>query len=175
MSFVAETEFSGKKEEFLSRDVNKHRLIWKISDKLSGRDNTVIKAFGDADGRDNTVIKAFWDADVDIVKAAVGAAFLLATTLIGEDIDLLVLLLCYAQRYRRDLYFRAYKYKYCGTFKLYDINSLKEIIGHDMCSKFNFIHAVTSSDTTSGMFCVKKTAVQKPVKEDHSLFQTRDD
>ena len=34
VSFNAETVFSGKKEEFLSRDVNKKRLIQIISDKL---------------------------------------------------------------------------------------------------------------------------------------------
>ena len=57
VSFTAETEFSGKKEELLSRDTNKQRLIRKISDQLRERDCTVVNAHG--------------DADVDIVKMAV--------------------------------------------------------------------------------------------------------
>ena len=44
--FTAETEFSGKKEEFLSRDVNKQRLIQMIRDELRERDCTVVNALG---------------------------------------------------------------------------------------------------------------------------------
>lgn len=71
VSFTADTKFSGKKEEFLSRDVNKQRLIRMVSDELRKRGCTVINAIG--------------DADVDIVKAAVEASLLYTTTLIGED------------------------------------------------------------------------------------------
>ena len=56
-SFTAETEISGKKEEFLSRDTNKQRLIRMISDQLRENYCTVANAHG--------------DADVDIVKTAV--------------------------------------------------------------------------------------------------------
>ena len=55
--FTAETELSGKKEEFLSRDTNKQRLVRMISDQLRERDCTVVNAHG--------------NADVDIVKTAV--------------------------------------------------------------------------------------------------------
>ena len=34
VSFIAETEFSAKKEEFLSRAVNKQKLLWLVSDAL---------------------------------------------------------------------------------------------------------------------------------------------
>ena len=83
VNFTAETEFSGKKEEFLSRDLNKQRLIQLISDALKERNCTVVNSLG--------------DADVDIVQAAVRSSLLHTTTLIGEDTDLLVLLLYYAQ------------------------------------------------------------------------------
>ena len=79
VKFTAETEFTGKKEEFLSRDVNKQRLINMITDKMIESGCIVISAPG--------------DADVNIVKAAVNASLLHTTTLIGEDTDLLVLLL----------------------------------------------------------------------------------
>ncbi|KAJ8364405.1 hypothetical protein SKAU_G00132360 [Synaphobranchus kaupii] len=156
VSFTAETEFSGKKEEFLSRDINKQRLIQMLSEELTERDCTVINAPG--------------DADVDIVKAAVDASRLHTTTLIGEDTNLLVLLLYYAQGDNKRLYFRSDKSKADGSFKVYDINLLKEILGHDMCSQLMFIHAVTGCDTTSRIFGIgKKTAFQKFVKGDPVL------
>ena len=71
VNFTAETEFSGKKEEFLSMDINKQRLIYMLSDGLKERNCSVINAPG--------------DADVNIVKAAVDASRLNTTTLIGED------------------------------------------------------------------------------------------
>ena len=82
VSFTAETEFSGKKEEFLSRDTNKQRLIRMISDQLRERDCIVANTHG--------------NADVDIVKTAVETSLQHTTALIGEDTDLLVLLLYYA-------------------------------------------------------------------------------
>ena len=86
VNFTAETEFSGKKDAFLSRDSNKQGLINLISDELRNRNCNVINAPG--------------DADVDIVKAAVVASCHQSTTLIGEDTDLLVFasLLCKCRR-----------------------------------------------------------------------------
>ena len=46
------------------------------------------------------------DADEDIGKAAVEACRFHSTTLIGEDTDLLILLLYYVKPNRKDLYFR---------------------------------------------------------------------
>ena len=60
----------------------------------------------------------------DIVKAAVEASRLHTTTLIGEDTDLLVLLLYYAQGDTMALYFKSDRSKPDGSFKVYDINYL---------------------------------------------------
>jgi len=130
----AETEFSGKKEEFLSRDVNKQRLIQMISYELREKDCTVVNALR--------------DADVDMVKAAVEASRLHTTTLIGEDTNLLVLRLYYAQGDTMFLYFKSDRIKPDGSFKVYDINRLKDILRHDLCSQLLFIHAMTGCDTT---------------------------
>jgi len=64
----------------MSTDSNKQRLV---SDELRKRGCTVVNAPG--------------DADVIMVKAAVEKSLQHTTTLIGEDTDLLVLLLYYAQ------------------------------------------------------------------------------
>ena len=79
VSFTAQTELSGKKEEFLSRDTNKQRLIQMISDQLRERYCIVVKAHG--------------DADMGIVNTVVETSLQHTTMLIGEDTDLLVLFL----------------------------------------------------------------------------------
>ena len=93
VSFTSDTEFSGKKHDFLSRDCNKQALINLISDKLKKNRCNVINAPG--------------DADVYIVKAAVEASHIHSTTLIGEDTDLLVLLLYHAKTCSKGLYFHS--------------------------------------------------------------------
>ena len=68
------------------------------------------------------------------------------------------------------LYFRSDKSKADGSFEVYAINHLKEVLGHEVCSQLMFIHAVTGCDTTSRIFGVgKKTAFQKLVKGDPVL------
>ena len=104
------------------------------------------------------------DADFDIVKTVADSSHQHSTTLIGEDTDLLKLLLHYADTDPdiKYLYFRFDKT--CAT-KVHDINRLKAIIGPDICSQLLFIHAFTSCDSTSRIFGIgKKTAFKKLVK-----------
>jgi len=86
------------------------------------------------------------------------------TTLIGEDTDLLVLLLYYAQGATMDLYFKSDRSKPDGSFKVYDINRLKDILGHDLCSQLLFIHAMTGCDTTSQILvlCLPEACKRRP-------------
>ena len=145
--FTADTEFIGKKKRFLSRAYNKERLIFV---QLRNRGCNVINVPG--------------DTDVDIVKTAVGSSHQHSTTLIGEDTDLLILLLHYADTDPdiKDLYFRSDKT--CAT-KVHDINRLKAIIGPDIRSQLFFVHAFTGCDSTSRIFSIgKKTAFKKLVK-----------
>ena len=106
-----------------------------------------------------TVINASGDVDVDIVKAAVKASEHQPTTLIGEDTDLLILLLYYAGMNNRGVYFRSDKSK---APKVYNISEMKQVLGSDLCSQLLFIHAFTGCDTTSRIFSVgQQTAFQK--------------
>ena len=59
-----------------------------------------------------TVIQTAGDADVDIAKTAVDMACVHSTTLIGEDTDLLILLLHYCMADKQPLYFRSDKQGY---------------------------------------------------------------
>ena len=153
VNFTAETKFDGKKDEFLSRDINKQRLINLISAEIEQKGCTVVNAAG--------------DVDVDIVRSAVDASLLYSTTLIGEDTDLLVLLLYYAQENGKGLYFNSDKTKKDGSQKVYDIRSLKKVMGPEICTQLLFIHTLTGCDTTSRIFSVgKKSVFQKLMKGD---------
>ena len=78
---TTDTKFVGKKGDFLQNTSIKQKIIGLITDKL--------RQCGCA------VVRAENDADVDIVKTAVAVASSKYTTVVVEDIDLLVLLLYY--------------------------------------------------------------------------------
>ncbi|KAG7165603.1 hypothetical protein Hamer_G013102 [Homarus americanus] len=143
ISFNAKTEFVGRKDDFLSRSCNKQGLIDLVTEELQKKGCTVINALG--------------DADMDIVKAAIKASQHQLTTLIGEDTDLLILLLYNAEANSRGLYFRSDK---STVPKVYNISEMKQVLGSDMCSQLLFIHTFTGCDTTSHIFSVGK----KPVR-----------
>ena len=79
ISVSLEAVFDGKKDDFLSNNHNKQKLIDLISNKL--KENSCI------------VINSCGDADCDIMRAAIDASQTQSTTLIAEDTDLLILLL----------------------------------------------------------------------------------
>ena len=81
VDITTDTKFVGKKGDFLQNISIKQKIIGLITDKL--------RQCGCA------VVQAENDADVDIVKAAVAVASSKSTTVVGEDTDLLVLLLYY--------------------------------------------------------------------------------
>ena len=104
-------------------------------------------------GKGCEVINAPGDVDIQIVKAAVLSSLTRSTTLIGEDKDMLVLLLHYMQQANKDLYFCSDK---ANADKMYHINELKIVLGEELCSQFLFLHTYTGCDTTSRIFGVGK-------------------
>ena len=142
ISFTEETEFSGKKEDFLSRDKNKAAMITLISAALIRKGCHVIQSPG--------------DADVDIVKATVERSRHCTTTLVGEDTYLLILLLHYSSTDTENTYFRSDANKQSKERRVYNINLLKEIIGADVCTKLMFVHAYSGCDSTSRIFGIGK-------------------
>ena len=120
--------------------MNKQALINLIGDRLQRRGCHVIHAEG--------------DADLDIAKAAITMSLSKSTTLIGEDTDLLVLLLYHSPEECKDLYFRSDKRK--EKPNVYNITVLKQLLGDDVCADLLFAHAFTGCDTTSRIFGVGK-------------------
>ncbi|KAK6167145.1 hypothetical protein SNE40_021242 [Patella caerulea] len=111
------------------------------------------------------VVHANGDADLDIVLEAVNTSLIHSTTVIGEDTDLLVLLL-YHLKHPVDsekLYFRTDKE--AKHIKVYDIALIKQIMGERVCKRLLFLHAFTGCDTTSRIFRIgKSTAFSRLMK-----------
>ena len=128
MNFTGETEFDGKIDEFLSVSSNKQQLIALIGEQLKKVCCTTIQALG--------------DADVDIAKTAVDTTILHSTTLIGEDTDLLMLLLHYCISDGKPLYFRSDNQSR-SNLKVDDINRMKHLLGNKLCIQLLFLHAFT--------------------------------
>ena len=91
------TKFVGKKDDFLSNESNKKSLIGMIIVCLHQNGCHVIQAEG--------------DADVDIGRASVIMSTTKSTTVIGEDTDLLMLLLYHGNLDSKDLFFQSDKGK----------------------------------------------------------------
>ena len=89
------------------------------------------------------------------------------TTLVGEDTDLLILLLHYSRTDKEVIYFRSDANKQLKERKVYNINLLKETLGTDLCNELLFVHAYSGCDSTSRIFGIgKESAFQKLVKSD---------
>ncbi|KAH3797360.1 hypothetical protein DPMN_150940 [Dreissena polymorpha] len=73
-------------------------------------------------------------ADIDIVKATGEISRHCTTTLIGEDTDLLILLLHYSKMYHKTIYFRSDINKQSKEHKVYNIDLLKELLGDEVCN-----------------------------------------
>jgi hypothetical protein len=91
-----------------------------------------------------------------------------STTLIGEDADLLVLLLYHGKVGSKDLYFRSDKEKP----HVYHIRSSKVLLGSDVCTSLIFAHAYTGYETTSRIFGVGKKSVFQNVIINDSVFRS---
>ncbi|KAJ8890060.1 hypothetical protein PR048_009566 [Dryococelus australis] len=115
------------------------------------------------------VFQAEGDTDVDITRAAVISAQENSTTLIGEDTNLLVLLLHYAELYGKPLYFKSDNQSRCIP-KVFNINNLKSILGSELCIHLFFLHAFTGCDSISRIYGVsKKTVLPKLLNGDRVL------
>ena len=114
------------------------------------------------------VIQAKEDADVDIVKAAVSMASSKTTTLIGEDTDLLVLLLQYTPNNNANKIYvlRSDKGK---PNVVYDIKVMKQVLAYEICHSLLFLHAFTGCDATFSIFGLGKKSALYKFKEDSIL------
>ena len=145
------TFLSNKKEDVISNSKNKDQLIKLVQGRLLAKNCQVQQVSG--------------DADVAIAKAAVEEAETKSTTLIGEDTDLLVLLL-YHSEHNDELYFRSDKMTK-KTTSFYDIQLMREALGPKLPEMLLFSHAFTGCDIASRIAGIgKKGALQRLMKSD---------
>lgn len=126
VNFDGSTPVASKKEHFLAHANNKQRFVDMLSQKLEAAGCHVLQAVG--------------DADVLIANTAVARAAESPTTVVGEDTDLLVLLICHADPESHTLYMQSDKKK-GKKFRVWDIHWFQRSLRTEMCSLLPFAHA----------------------------------
>ena len=140
-----------KKDEFLSNQVNKQKFINLLSENLEHAGYSTCHAKGDA---------------VMIVDTAITKARGQMTVLIGEDTDLLVLLLYHAKMDAKELFFRPEPRQQDMTVrKLWDMKKTKTVLGRNVTSSILFVHALLGCDTTSRVHGIGKDIALKKAKD----------
>ena len=104
------------------------------------------------------------DADVLIVQTAVESAKSRDTVLVGDDTDLLVLLLYHVDTAGHDIYFKPEPKKDANKIRTWDIEQAKQTLGQDICTNILFVHALLGCDTTSRVHGIGKGVAHDKVK-----------
>lgn len=153
VNFTAKMPLRSKKEEFLNNKCNKQNFINMLSDVL--KENGVMTIHADG------------DADLRIVMTAVNAAECQETVVIGEDTDLLMLLLHHANTETYPVFLKSEpKQNSTSKSNVFDIHKIKTVLGDRMCRLILPIHASLGCDTTSRIFGIGKgVAFKKALKD----------
>jgi hypothetical protein len=96
------------------------------------------------------------------------------TSVIGEDTDLLIILLFHAQPHKPNLYF-VNKGKNNKPNKCWNIKCIKNCFGESICQRLLFAHAFLGCDTTSRLYGVGKGVALKQLLTKNSMFLTAAD
>lgn len=149
--FVPGMTCTSKKEVFLSNDKNKVRFLELLGQKLKETGCHVIFSTG--------------DADLDIIQTAISVSETSPATVIGEDTDLLILLLHHAPSPpRNEIYFRSEKM--LSKKRVWNIHCVQQCLGKRICMDILFIHAFLGCDTTSGLYSIGKGSILKAMMKE---------
>ena len=137
-------KLSVSKVKFLSNNGNKSRFLFMLGDFLIG--NSI------------TVLHAEKDADVLICREAVEWSNQVDVSVIGDDTDLLVILLHMTKHF-------AFDHRLFLTTKsyIYDIEKIRSVLGRRHVNTILLCHALTGSDTTSRIHGVGKDRLFKMI------------
>ena len=105
------------------------------------------------------------DADTLIVKSAIEAAKTAETILVGDDTDLLVLLIHHTDKNSKNVFFQPETKSNSTKCRVLDMKKTKELLGEDICQVILFIHAILGCDTTSRSHGHGKAAALKLVSK----------
>ena len=157
VSFTAEMTLTSTKELFLSNKMNKQKFVYMLGAEL---EKINCQVFHDTA-----------DADYTIAMKAVESAESIDTVLIGEDTDLLVLLLYHANHQSKEIYFMPEPRKN-SKLRVWNIKEAKEKLGTYICKHILFLHAFLGSDTTSRIYGYGKGALMKKIRSNSTLKQS---
>ncbi len=139
--FTQEMQLIMRKEEFLSSKSNKSRFLKALGSYLQERGLRIVQAES--------------DADLLIVQTAVEISRHSISVVVGDDTDLLVLLLHHGQRKNHPLFLTS-EPKKGKSAKVWDIYLLQNGLGDQVCRRILFIHAILGCDTTSRLHGIGK-------------------
>ncbi|KAJ8398943.1 hypothetical protein AAFF_G00416100 [Aldrovandia affinis] len=152
------------KDEFLANNTNKQQFINMLSGHLQKNCQTY---------------HAPGDADLLIVQKAVESATTTNTVLIGDDTDLLILLIYHANLKSHNLFFTPEPKKSTKKPRVWNIKAVKQQLGPSVCTHILFIHAIAGCDTTSRLYGIgkgaplKKFTTSSEFREQATVFDTQ--
>ena len=144
------------KQRFLMNSANKQRFIKHLI--ATFRENGFER------------VQAPGDADCLIVKTALEKASE-SQTVVGEDTDLLLLLLFHVSFEHRNVPFTSSSKK--SGSKVWDIKAVQDAFEASVCRNILFAHAIGGSDTTSSLFTIGKSLPLRKVQESQALDTLR--
>ena len=106
-----------------------------------------------------------------IVMKAVESASAVKAVLIGDDTDLLILLLYHASLDSFKLFLKPEPKKSVKTSQVWNIHAVKKQLGPNICSHILFLHAILGCDTTSQPYGIEKGKSLKKKLRDSSHFR----
>ena len=111
------------------------------------------------------------DADVLIAQKTIESASVQDSVLVGDDTDLIVLLLYHSNPTGKGLFF-APEPKKNAKQQVWDLKQAKRDIGPFVCKHILFLHALLGCDTTSRLFGIGKAAIMKTFRTNTVLQQS---
>ncbi len=160
MDFTPSMKITTTKEEFLSCTPNKVRFLDELGRHLKQKGLTILHATG--------------DADLKIIQTAIRLSQISRTVLVGEDTDLLVLLLYYSNDIGKPIFLKS-EPKTGKSGKIYDVLNLRDSIGPDACKLLLFAHAFTGCDTTSKPYGLGKGTALKLLNNNETFKNLGDE
>ena len=88
----------------------------------------------------------------------------------GDDTDLLVLLIYHADMTSHEIYFKPEPKSNSTKIRLWNIQKPKENLGPVVCKKILFVHAVLGCDTTSRVFGIGKAVALTKIRQNSSFL-----
>ena len=150
VDFTLDMVMKSKKEDLLSKKDKKHRFIGMLGQSLEHGGCEIRHAKG--------------ESDVLIVETTVQSAMSCETTLVGDDMDMLVLL-CFQVFFKPEIRSGTKKSPRC-----WNITYVQRVLGRAVWNNMLFAHAILICDTTSRVFSIGIGLAIKHIRSDNHFI-----